>query len=59
LMDIHSISEVNSPAIDLSKIEGPAHSTDFEPHAARGLGGNSAAGNPWNSDVAGKPDKKG
>ena len=30
LMDIHSVSEVNRPAIDLSKIQGPSHSTDFE-----------------------------
>jgi NADH-quinone oxidoreductase subunit G len=30
LMDIHSVSEVNRPEIDLSRIEGPAHSTDFE-----------------------------
>jgi len=30
LMDIHSVSEVNRPEIDLSEIEGPAHSTDFE-----------------------------
>jgi len=29
LMDIHQISQVNRPDIDLSKIEGPAHSTDF------------------------------
>jgi NADH-quinone oxidoreductase subunit G len=29
LMDIHSVSEVNQPSIDLSLIEGPAHSTDF------------------------------
>jgi len=29
LMDIHSISEVNRPSIDLSQIEGPAHSDDF------------------------------
>jgi len=29
-MDIHSVSDVNKPEIDLSKIEGPAHSTDFE-----------------------------
>ncbi|MCW3087910.1 MAG: NADH-ubiquinone oxidoreductase chain [Sediminibacterium sp.] len=29
LMDIHSVSEVNKPNIDLSLIEGPAHSTDF------------------------------
>ena len=29
LMDIHSISEVNRPELDLSEIEGPAHSTDF------------------------------
>jgi NADH-quinone oxidoreductase subunit G len=28
-MDIHSVSEVNRPEIDLSAIEGPAHSTDF------------------------------
>lgn len=30
LMDIHGVSEVNKPNIELSKIEGPAHSTDFE-----------------------------
>lgn len=30
LMDIHSISEVNMPGIDLSAIPGPAHSDDFE-----------------------------
>jgi NADH-quinone oxidoreductase subunit G len=29
LLDIHNISEVNRPEIDLSKIEGPAHSDDF------------------------------
>ena len=29
LMDIHSVSEVNSPDIDLSEINRPAHSTDF------------------------------
>lgn len=29
LMDIHSVSEVNKPNVDLSKIEGPAHSKDF------------------------------
>ncbi len=29
LMDIHSVSEVNRPEIDLSRIEGPSHSTDF------------------------------
>lgn len=29
LMDIHSISEVNRPEIDLSELERPAHSTDF------------------------------
>jgi len=28
-LDIHSISEVNQPSIDLSLIEGPAHSNDF------------------------------
>jgi NADH-quinone oxidoreductase subunit G len=28
-MDIHDISDVNRPEIDLSKIEGPAHSDDF------------------------------
>jgi NADH-quinone oxidoreductase subunit G len=31
-MDIHKISEVNEPGRDLSKIEGPAHSTDFVEH---------------------------
>jgi NADH-quinone oxidoreductase subunit G len=30
LMDIHSVSEVNEPGRDLSEIEGPAHSSDFE-----------------------------
>jgi NADH-quinone oxidoreductase subunit G len=30
LMDIHDVSEVNRPEIDLSEIEGPAHSTDFK-----------------------------
>jgi len=30
LMDIHSVSEVNRPEIDLSEIEGPAHSVDFK-----------------------------
>jgi NADH-quinone oxidoreductase subunit G len=30
LMDIHSVSEVNRPNIDLSEINGPAHSTDFD-----------------------------
>jgi NADH-quinone oxidoreductase subunit G len=30
LMDIHSVSEVNKPEIDLSKIQGPAHSNDFK-----------------------------
>ena len=30
LMDIHTVSEVNRPEIDLSEIEGPAHSTDFK-----------------------------
>ena len=29
LMDIHNISDVNRPEIDLSKIEGPAHADDF------------------------------
>jgi NADH-quinone oxidoreductase subunit G len=29
LMDIHSVSEVNKPSVDLSKIQGPAHSNDF------------------------------
>jgi NADH-quinone oxidoreductase subunit G len=29
LMDIHSVSEVNKPNIELSLIEGPAHATDF------------------------------
>lgn len=30
LMNIHDVSEVNDPAIDLSKIEGPATSEDFK-----------------------------
>ncbi len=29
-LDIHSISDVNRPEIDLSKIDGPAHSDDFK-----------------------------
>ena len=29
LMDIHSISDVNDPGVDLSKIEGPATSEYF------------------------------
>jgi NADH-quinone oxidoreductase subunit G len=30
LMDIHDVSEVNKPNVDLSKIAGPAHSEDFK-----------------------------
>ena len=30
LMDIHTVSEVNKPNIDLSLLERPAHSTDFK-----------------------------
>jgi NADH-quinone oxidoreductase subunit G len=30
LMDIHSISEVNKPAVELSLLDRPAHSTDFK-----------------------------
>jgi len=30
LMDIHDISQVNKPDIELSKINGPAHSDDFK-----------------------------
>lgn len=30
LMDIHDVSDVNKPNRDLSKIDGPAHSLDFE-----------------------------
>jgi len=30
LMDIHTVSQVNKPEIDLSKIKGPAHSNDFK-----------------------------
>ena len=29
LMNIHDVSDVNRPDIDLSQIEGPAHSDDF------------------------------
>jgi NADH-quinone oxidoreductase subunit G len=32
LLDIHKISDVNRPEIDLSKIEGPAHSDNFLPN---------------------------
>jgi NADH-quinone oxidoreductase subunit G len=38
LMDIHSVSEVNRPDIDLSEIEGPAHSTDFPSDGRREKG---------------------
>jgi NADH-quinone oxidoreductase subunit G len=30
LMNIHNVSEVNTPSIELSKISGPAHSDDFK-----------------------------
>ncbi|MDH7464093.1 2Fe-2S iron-sulfur cluster-binding protein [Chitinophagaceae bacterium 26-R-25] len=30
LMDIHTVSGVNDPNVDLSEIEGPAHSDDFK-----------------------------
>ena len=30
LLDIHDISDVNRPEIHLSKIDGPAHSSDFK-----------------------------
>ncbi len=30
LMNIHDVSDVNRPEVDLSKIEGPAHSDDFK-----------------------------
>jgi NADH-quinone oxidoreductase subunit G len=32
LLDIHDVSDVNRPEVDLSKIEGPAHSDDFLPN---------------------------
>jgi NADH-quinone oxidoreductase subunit G len=32
LFDIHSISDVNRPEIELSKIDGPAHADDFLPN---------------------------
>jgi len=32
LFNIHEISDVNRPEIDLSKIEGPSHSDDFLPN---------------------------
>jgi NADH-quinone oxidoreductase subunit G len=38
LMDIHSVSEVNRPDVDLSEIEGPAHSTDFPSDSRREIG---------------------
>jgi len=46
LMDIHSVSEVNRPEIDLSEIQGPAHSNNFEAHTAHPAG-TCSAGNPW------------
>lgn len=36
LLDIHKISDVNRPEVDLSKIEGPAHSDDFLPNQSAG-----------------------
>lgn len=36
LFDIHELSDVNRPDIDLSKIEGPAHSDDFLPNKQLG-----------------------
>jgi len=36
LLDIHKISDVNRPEVDLSKIEGPAHSDDFLPNQSSG-----------------------
>ncbi|PZF73200.1 2Fe-2S iron-sulfur cluster-binding protein [Taibaiella soli] len=36
LLDIHKISDVNRPEIDLSQIEGPAHSDDFLPNQSTG-----------------------
>lgn len=30
LLNIHDVSDVNRPEVDLSKIEGPAHSNDFK-----------------------------
>jgi NADH-quinone oxidoreductase subunit G len=32
LLDIHDISDINRPEVDLSKIEGPPHSDDFLPN---------------------------
>jgi len=32
LFNIHELSDVNRPEIDLSKIEGPSHSDDFLPN---------------------------
>jgi len=32
LMDIHSVSNVNRPEITLSKLDRPAHSSDFKPN---------------------------
>ncbi len=32
LMDIHSVSEVNQSTVTLSKLDRPAHSTDFKPN---------------------------
>ncbi len=32
LLNIHEVSDVNRPQIDLSLIEGPAHSTDYLPN---------------------------
>ena len=36
LLNIHDVSDVNRPEIDLSKIEGPAHSDDFKTSTPKG-----------------------
>ena len=39
IMDIHTVSEVNDTAIDLSKLNRPSHSDDFKTSGQNGTPG--------------------
>lgn len=45
LLDIHTVSDVNRPETDLSKINGPAHSDDFKTNHVAATGVNKWSGN--------------
>jgi NADH-quinone oxidoreductase subunit G len=49
LMNIHNVSEVNTPSIHLSEIEGPAHSGDFR-HAGEHVKGEGESPQWGNKD---------